>query len=275
MKHSLVAAALLLSCSLASSLAGAAEAAALAPIEIVYPGPADGADTRANYYVKLLDLAMSKTGVPYTMRSFVFETSGSRARQRIEHDQDFNLTWALTSKEWEASLAPVRIPLDRGILGWRLFLINKRDEARFAQIHTLADLARYAAGQQRDWADIAILRANGLKVADTAIYESMFKMLAADRFQYFPRGVGEIQAEKERNTDLDLEIEPTLALHYPVQTYFFVSRKNKRLHDLIESGLHAAQRDGSFDKLFEQYNGEALKKAKLENRRVFELKVPE
>lgn len=253
----------------------AAFAGGPAPVEIVYPSSSDSADTRANYYVRLIELAMNKTGTPYTLRPFVFETSGSRVRQRIEDEQDINLTWALTSKDWESSLAPVRIPLDKGILGWRLFLINRRDEKAFAQVHTLAQLAHYSAGQQRDWTDIAILRANGLQVVETAIYESMFKMLEADRFQYFPRGVGEIRAEEERNAGLGLEIEPTLALHYPVQTYFFVSRKNPRLHDLLEQGLHAAQRDGSFEKLFEQFNGEALRKAKLESRHVFELKVPQ
>ncbi|HEX8955288.1 MAG TPA: hypothetical protein VF798_03385 [Burkholderiaceae bacterium] len=261
--------------ALAAGVSGLAEAGMAEPVEIVYPSSDDVADTRANYYVKLLDLAMSKTGVPYTLRPFVFETSGSRVRQLIEHDQSINLTWALTSKEWENSLAPVRMSLDKGILGWRLLLINKRDEKTFAQIRKLAQLARYAAGQQRDWTDVAILRANGLKVVDAAIYESMFKMLSVDRFQYFPRGVGEIWAEEERNAGLGLEIEPTLALHYPVHTYFFVSRKNRRLHDLLDQGLHAAIRDGSFERLFAQYNGEALRKAKLESRRVFELKVPQ
>ena len=262
-------------CLMACLPAGAVFAGTPVPVDIVYPSSSDSADTRANYYVKLLELAMGKTGVPYTLHSFVFETSGSRVRQRIQDEQDINLTWALTSKEWEQSLATVRVPLDKGILGWRLFLINKRDEEKVAAVHTLEQLAQYAAGQQRDWTDVAILRSNGLKVVDTAIYESMFKMLTADRFQYFPRGVGEIWAEEERNASLGLEVEPTLALHYPVQTFFFVSRKNQRLHDLLEQGLHAALRDGSFEKLFEQYNGEALKKAKLESRRVFELKVPD
>ena len=261
--------------ALAACLHGNAWAGSPVPVDITYPSSADSGDTRANYYVKLLELAMNKAGVPYTMHPFVFETSGSRVRQRIEDEQDINLTWALTSREWESTLAPVRVPLDKGILGWRLFLINRRDEKTFAHVRTREQLAQYAAGQQRDWTDVAILRANGMKVVDTAIYESMFKMLSADRFQYFPRGVGEIWAEEERNADLGIEVEPTLALHYPVQTYFFVSRKNPRLHDLLEQGLRAAVRDGSFDRLFEQFNGEALRKARLENRRVFELKVPQ
>lgn len=260
---------------LASALMPRLALAGETPVEIVYPSSADTADTRAGYYVRLLDLAMSKTVVPYTLRPYVFETSGSRVRQRIEDQQDLNLTWALTSKEWENSLAPIRISIDKGILGWRLLLINKRDAKQFARVRSVADRAQYEAGQQRDWSDVAILRANGLKVVDTAIYESMFKMLVADRFQYFPRGVGEIWAEQERNAALDIEIEPTLALHYPVQTYFFVSRANPRLHELLERGLHAAVHDGSFEKLFEQYNGAAMKRAHLESRRVFELSVPE
>ncbi|HEY8023465.1 MAG TPA: hypothetical protein VIF60_02790 [Burkholderiaceae bacterium] len=245
------------------------------PIEIVYPDSPDPDDKRGNYYVRLLDLVMSKTGAAYTMHPFVFVTSGARVMQKLDDEQDLNLTWALTSPEWEKTLAPVRISLDKGLLGWRLFLINKRDESAFAKIQTFNELRQYAAGQQRDWTDVAILRANGLKVVDAAVYESMFKMLAADRFQYFPRGVGEIWAEAQRCADLGIEVEPTLALHYPVHTYFFVSKKNPTLHRLLEQGLRAAIKDGSFDRLFDQYNGEAIRKAHLDTRRVFELNVPE
>ena len=49
----------------AAGLSGKTEAALAQPIEIFYPGPAETADTRAGYYVSLLDLAMSKTGVRY------------------------------------------------------------------------------------------------------------------------------------------------------------------------------------------------------------------
>jgi hypothetical protein len=250
-------------------------AAAVPPIDIAYPDSSDPSDTRGNYYVKLLDLAMSKTGAAYKLHPYVFVTSGARVQQKLQEEQDINLTWALTSKQWEEALAPVRIPLDKGILGWRLFLINKRDERLFSGIRDLGALSRYAAGQQRDWSDVAILRANGLKVVETAIYDSMFQMLAVDRFRYFPRGVGEIWAEQERCAAMGVEIEPSLALHYPVQTYFFVSRKNPVLHNLLEQGLRAAIKDGSFEKLFEEYNGAALRKAHLDTRKVFELKVPE
>jgi len=244
------------------------------PIEIIYPGPAESADTRAGYYVSLLDLAMSKTGVPYKLKSFTVVTAGTRALQLLQAGKDINLTWGPTTKELEELSAPIYIPLDKGILGWRIFLINRRDRDKFSRIHTLKELSQYAAGQQRDWGDVQILRANGLNVVDTSLYETMFQMLSVDRFQYFPRGVGEIWDEARRGAKFDIEVEQTLALHYPSQTYFFVGKKNTMLHDLIERGLRAAIRDGSFEKLFERFNGEAIRRANLDNRIVFELKLP-
>jgi ABC-type amino acid transport substrate-binding protein len=248
--------------------------AASEPIQIIYPGPEDSGDQRGNYYVRLLKLALSKTGEPYTIRPYTYIISGARVIQKLSDEQDFNITWAMDSPLWEDNLSTVRVPLDKGILGWRLLLINERDAQTFAHIHTLAQLRAYSAGQQRDWADVAILRANNLPVTGTSQYESMFQMLEAHRFDYFPRGIGEIWDEAARTKDIHLMVEPNIVLHYPVQTYFFVSKNNPRLHDLIEKGLRAAMKDGSFDALFNEYNGEAIKKARLNQRTVFELKMP-
>jgi ABC-type amino acid transport substrate-binding protein len=251
-----------------------AAAAGVEPVQIIYPGPEDSGDQRGNYYVRLLKLAMSKTGVPYTMKPYTYIISGARVVQKLTDEQDFNITWAMDSPLWENNLSTVRVPLDKGILGWRLLLINERDAHAFAQIRSLAQLRAYSAGQQRDWADVPILRANDLPVIGTSQYESMFQMLEAHRFDYFPRGIGEIWDEAARTKDIHLMVEPNIALHYPVQTYFFVSKKNPRLHDLVERGLRAAMKDGSFDALFNEYNADAIKKARLNERTVFQLKLP-
>ena len=248
---------------------------AAAPLVITYPGPASTADTRANYYVSLLDLALSKTGVDHKLKPYTVVATGSRVFHDLQQGHDIDLTWGPTTETWEKETLPVRVPLDKGILGWRLFLVNKSDLPRFAQVHTLEQLQAHSAGLQHDWGNVAILRANGLPVVDASVYETMFQMLALHRFDYFPRGLGEINGEAQRFAKLGLVIEPTLALHYPSQTYFFVSRKNTALHDLIERGLQEAMRDGSFDKLFDQFNGQAMKDAHLDTRTVFDLKVPQ
>jgi len=244
------------------------------PLEIAYPGTRTSIDKRVDYYVKLLDLALSKTGVQYALHPNETPMVSPRVMQKMETNDGIDVTWGPTTREQEQRLLPIRIPIDKGILGWRLFLIKKQDRHLFEDIHSLEQLKSVSAGLQRYWSDTEILRANGMKVVDTTHYEALFDMLAADRFHYFPRGVGEIWDEQKSHADQGLEVEQHLALHYPAYTYFFVSKKNAKLGGLIEQGLHASMKDGSFDKLFEQYNGEAIKRAHLNTRTVFELKNP-
>jgi len=243
-----------------------------APVSIAYPGT-DGleSDKRNNYYTALLDLALSKSGMQYELKPYEHPMVRARLWQQLEANDGVNVDWGPATPEIERRLLPIRISLDKGLLGWRLFLINPRDRSLFEHIQTLDQLKLLLAAQQTDWPDTAILRDNGLKVTGVSRYENLFPMLAAARFQYFPRGAGEIWREQQRHSDLGLVVEPHLALHYPVFTYFFVSKKNPELAKSIKEGLLAAIKDGSFDRLFDQYNGEAIRKSNLASRTVFEL----
>jgi hypothetical protein len=245
-----------------------------APTVINYSGSDLAVDKRNSYHVALLDLVLSKAGIQYELRPNRRNMVTARAWAQLEAEEDISVLWGTTIPELEMRLLPVRIPIDKGILGWRLFLIKARDRDLFENIHTLDQLKSLLAGQQSDWADTSILRANGLKVIGVSDSRSLYPMLAADRFQYFPRGVGEIWVEQKTHSALGLEIEQHLALHYPVNSYFFVSRKNPQLAQWITRGLRAAIKDGSLDKLFDQYNGEAIRRAGLNARIVFDLNNP-
>src|SRR5471030_356050 len=243
-------------------------------LRAIYPGAATEADTRASYYLKLLELALQKSGTPYSLHPNGQVMVPSRVVSVMEAGGDVDVTWGPTTCELEQRLLTVRVPIDKGILGWRLLLIRADERAAFAAIRTPDQLRAMAAGQQRDWGDTTILKAQGMNVVGASIYESMFKMLASNRFQYFPRGVGEIWGELSRHAELDLEVEPHLALHYPSVSYFFVSPHDPMLGQAIERGLRAAIKDGSFDALFDKYNGAAVARAKLATRTVFELTNP-
>jgi len=182
---------------------------------------------------------------------------------------DVDVVWTMTSKEREEVLLPIRIPLEKGLLGWRIFLIQTKNAGKFANIKSLDDLKKYEAGQGHDWPDTEILRASGLKVKGSPNYDSIFKMLEAGRFDYFPRSVLEIWDEAKSHPDMDLEIEKTVVVQYPTAQYFFVNKKNTQLAGLIESGLQLALKDGSFDKLFLEEYGEDLKRANLKGRTHF------
>ena len=76
-------------------------------------------------------------------------------------------------------------------------------------------------------------------------------MLAAKRFDYFPRAFHEPINELQQKSKLPLTIEPHLLLHYVVPDYFFVSRTNKALAERIRLGFLRGIADGSRDRIRE------------------------
>lgn len=238
------------------------------------PGPPHASDTRAGFYLELLDLVMKKTGVVYRIEPRADILAGTQVLERLPGQQGLDVAWGTDAHEWEEKLWPVSTPVDKGILGWRLLLIRTQDRAKFAAIRTHNQLSALLAGQQRDWSDVAVLRCNGLKLAGYSSYDELFPALAEGRYQYLPRGIAEIWDEEKRFGKLGLMIEPTLALHYRQQSHFFVSRKNPDLHGYLEQGMRMAIADGSYETLFDRYNGDAIRRANLDARRVFELKMP-
>lgn len=245
-----------------------------APLRIIYPQAESDADSRGDYYVKVLELALSKAALDHHLQASHARMAKSRALLQLESNNGIDVVWAMTTREREASLTPVRIPIDKGLLGWRIFLVNKRDQGEFGKIDSIEKLRSHAAGQGHDWPDATILRDNGLTVVPAPSYESLFLMLQVGRFHYFPRGIGEIWDEARRHADLDIVVEQSLALHYPACVYFFVNRNNLTLAALLERGLRRAISDGSFNELFNAFHGESIKRANLRTRNVIELYNP-
>jgi hypothetical protein len=74
---------------------------------------------------------------------------------------ELDVLWSMTSKDRKQKALPVRIPLLRGLLGYRMFIICQRDQQRFSNITTLSQLQYLTAGQGPHWADTKTLCANG------------------------------------------------------------------------------------------------------------------
>jgi hypothetical protein len=220
-------------------------------IRIVAPESAN--DHRQDYYRALLKLALDKTAAtygPYRFEAVSGSIQGRRVLLMSQGNQILDVIWTMTSQEREAALRPIRIPLLKGLMGARLLIINKRDKALFAQINTLPQLQQLRAIQGHDWPDTQILQANHFSVLPATIYESMFKMIALGRGDYFPRGLNEPFVEVAERPELDLMVEPHLMIYYFSPFFFFVNASKPELRERIETGLRLAINDGSFDKLF-------------------------
>ena len=263
----------LLACMLLACMLLAWHVAAVGAQVVRFPKPEFDGDPRYDYVVQLLQLALSKVGTEYRIQRTQVTMNQERQVAELEAGRTIDVGPIPSSPEREARLLPIRIPINKGMLGWRLGLIRKGDQERFAGINTLKDLKSVRLAQGREWPDTKILQANGLSVITAPRYEGLFKMLADKRFDYFPRSIMEIWDEQANNADT-LVVEPHLALHYYYDAYFMVNRKNTRLAQDIRDGLERAILDGSFDKLFQQYFGERIRKAHLETRTVIELHNP-
>jgi hypothetical protein len=244
------------------------------PERVIYPSSEVKSDDRGNYYISLLKLVLSKADIAFDVQPSGDASGISRAFARMATGRGIDVMWAPPTQKLDEDFLRIRIPLDKGILGWRLFLINSKDEALFAPIRSLDGLKQLQAGQVNEWVDTDILRANDLPVIAAMQYVDLFRMLAADRFHYLPRGVGEIQSEARAFARLGLKVEPRLALHYPMCAYFFVALDNTRLAKQIELGLQRSLKDGSMERLFQQFNGPALQAAGMSKRVVLELDNP-
>jgi hypothetical protein len=244
-------------------------------IRIRYLGPGSlvGEDKRNDYYIELLQKALARTGKHYIFEQATRGLSGSRQLYTVA-DGSVDVGWSLSTDEKEKTLRPIRIPIDKGLIGWRLLLINKDDAKLFADIKSINDLRSIRLGQGQDWADTLILRANHFNVEGVSTYDGMFKMLKQKRFRYFPRSIMEIWSEVDEHKDLNLAIEGTILIHYPAAFYYFVSTENLALARDIETGLEAMIRDGEFDKIFNKYHAQRIKNAKLDQRRVYKLNNP-
>ncbi|PCK09193.1 MAG: diguanylate cyclase [Alteromonadaceae bacterium] len=233
-------------------------------------------DANAVYALEMIRLALDKTGGDYEISINDAEVSALRMRmQTLEGKTD--VFWTATSTDLEEEFLPVRVPLYKGLLGYRIFIIHKDNKNLFSNVKTFKDLDAFSFGQGRGWTDTTIMEANGLKVTQVTKYHGLFYMADGKRFDAFPRGVNEPWTEIKSRPDLDLTVDENLMFVYKMPYYLLVSPNRKSLAKRLDRGLKIAISDGSFDEIF--FNNETVKlvaeKAKLSGRKIFNLDNPD
>lgn len=233
-------------------------------------------DANGRYAQKMIELAISKMDTPYRLE-IGNDASLTQARNIEEVSSGrYDLMWAATDQTMEDLLLPIRICLYKGLLGYRVFIIHRDNQALFDRVNSLEDLKRVKLGQGTTWADTKILESNGLTVVKANKYESLFYMVDGGRFDAFPRGVQEPWAEIPNYPTLELAVEKRLMLSYRMPFYLFTSKNNPTLAKDLEQGFNRAIADGSFDEVFmnDPMVKSVLEKANFENRIVFEINNP-
>ncbi|MFZ6798868.1 amino acid ABC transporter substrate-binding protein [Undibacterium sp. Di24W] len=243
---------------------------------VVHPADEEKGDPRFVDVKEILRLALEKTVVefgPFELQASSQNTNGLRYLNNLANDSDLNVVWSSTTEEKERNYLPIRIPLRKGLMGYRLLLVHKDKQDSLKEVRSLEDLKKFSVGQGVGWEDVKLYEANGIAVIE-AKYSNLFRMLSYKRFDFFPRGINEIfrELEKESVQNPNLVVDENLLIYYPWPYYFFVSKSNPQLHKRIEMGLRKMIKDGSFDAIFWKHNGRAIEAANFKKRHIIYIK---
>nr|WP_315479811.1 hypothetical protein [uncultured Rhodoferax sp.] len=251
-------------------------------MRFIYPPPESGADVRLNYYWELLQAALDATRPQwgsYELQPSPKVMNAGRAELLLTAATDISVMARTTSITRENALRPIRIPLDKGLTGYRLFLIKAGTQAQTNTVRTLDQLQALSIGQGATWVDTEILRTNGFTVVTAPTYELLLPMLDSGRFDLFSRGVNEISHElaSGRQALPALAIERQLLLYYPLPRYFFFPRtaEGERLAQRAEEGLRLLMKNGQFEKRYQAFKKATLSDLNLRGRRVFRINNPQ
>ncbi|MDF2177247.1 hypothetical protein P2G88_03195 [Aliiglaciecola sp. CAU 1673] len=245
------------------------------PLVLHYPRPMRDADFDSSYPVQLLSEALHHCEIPHQLLPSRDVMVQSRAIRDLQQNINIDFMWTMTSVEREEELLPIRIPIYKGLYGWRLLLILSANQQMLQKVKTQKGLKAFDFIQGHDWPDTAILRANGLQVATSTSFDSLFNMLKSKRGVLFPRSVLEIWWEKRHyQGDSSLAIEKDLVLHYPSAMYFFVNKTNTELADTLDRCLMQLHQIGKFDEIFRQHHQVYLDQAAIHRRRIIHLHNP-
>ncbi len=120
------------------------------PLNVIYPLRVEAEKGPHDFILATLKLVLDKSEIPYKMRPTSIPMQQTRAMERLKDGKDVTIYWAGTSPEFETEFLPIRIPIMRGLLGYRLMIIRKDRQKIFDTIMTLSQLAPFMP--DRVWA---------------------------------------------------------------------------------------------------------------------------
>lgn len=203
-----------------------------------------------DYFIALTMLVLSKTEHSYPDSSIKIVNIKKLTQGRLFRlidDESIDIVWSGTNKRREKLYLPIRIPLMKGMLGYRVLLANKDNREKLESISSESELKALTACQGMHWPDSDILEGNGFLVHRVAHHEAMFEMVEKKRCDYFPRAIfeGAGDSEEFRHKYPNIVQIKHILLQYPLPVYYFVNKKNKSLAKRLYDGLFMAIQDGS------------------------------
>ncbi|MGJ8681118.1 hypothetical protein [Paraglaciecola sp.] len=227
-----------------------------------------------SYRGKLLQHALSYSATDtYKFKKLDVSLPTVRAYNLMAENAGIDVMSGTSTAVRESKHLAIKFPIYKGLNGWRIPIINKKNKDLLADITNSKALKKLVAGQLLLWTDTKILQANDIPVSTGQFY-ALFQMLDKQRLHYIPQSALNANRNVETYHNLNIMLDPNLVIKYPTAVYYYVNKDNIKLAADIESGLNRALKDGSFDRLFNQYYAADLAKLNLAKRKIITLHNP-
>lgn len=235
-------------------------------------------DSRANnFYMDALTWVLEKSGADYQLINTEHSASSQVRKIELVQKAELDVMYAGTTTELEQQLQAIRYPITRGIIGSRIFIINKDYQEEFSRISGIEDLKKYTGVLGLGWADKGIFEMAGLKYVER-VYSDIFQSINLGSRYYFSRGILEAHSEliDKKESMPNLAVENSILLRYKSAVLFFINTKNEKLRAILNTGFKKGYADGSYQAFL--FNHPLIKKSfettKLEDRLVIDIPNP-
>lgn len=235
-------------------------------------------DVRVEYRMQILTMALEASQHqygPYKIQIIELPTTAKRALLEVHSGRTINLFIGVTTREWEEKNLPIRIPIRRGILNYRLLAVNSANIEKFDSIINLEALKKQSSGLRVGWATTDIFKSQGFNYYELESLDGLYKMLESNAIDYVPRGINEIYGEIAVRGLKNVVVHPKLTLNLIAPTYIIVSPNEVRLANRIEFGLEKMIEDGSLKSTFYQFYADKLAQTDLSNKQVITINNPD
>lgn len=166
---------------------------------------------------------------------------------------------AAPTKERESLAKTIYVPMDRGLLGFRLCMVHAEAKP-YSSINTPNQFIqqKLSIGLGSSWPDRAIFEENGFNVITSPVKESLFAMLENKRFDCFSRSVNEINIELTEYSNKPLVADKKIVFIYPNSDFMFINPKNDSIYSRISLGVGLAIENNSYYDIFDKHYGNIL-----------------
>ena len=111
------------------------------------------------YPAQLLQRAFEATGRSVTLHPAPVALPQARALLSLgRQDGGLDVLWCLTSARRGPCCPAIRVPIDKGLIGWRLLLARPGLAAKLAAVRSVAELKAFRLVHGLDWPDTQVLR---------------------------------------------------------------------------------------------------------------------